>query len=128
MLPGYIDAHTHLTMDHDDNWEKAFYETTLRSVPEQAFHAGANARATLRAGVTTVRDVGSSDFIDVALRNAIKDGLTDGPTMFVVGHAIDRPVVTATARRCRPIACSRPARWKASATVRNPAAWPCASR
>ena len=88
LIPGYIDAHTHITMDHDDNWEKAFYETTLRSVAEQSFHAGANARATLRAGVTTVRDVGSSDFIDVALRNAINDGLTEGPRMFVVGHAI----------------------------------------
>ncbi|HEY8011845.1 MAG TPA: amidohydrolase family protein [Rudaea sp.] len=88
LVPGYIDAHTHITSDHDDNWAKAFYEDTLRSVPEQAFHAGANARTTLRAGVTTVRDVGSSDFIDVALRNAIKDGLAEGPTMFVVGHAI----------------------------------------
>jgi imidazolonepropionase-like amidohydrolase len=88
LVPGYIDAHTHITGDHDDNWEKAFYENTLRSAPEQAFHAEANARKTLRAGVTTVRDVGSSDFIDVALRNAINDGLAEGPSMLVVGHAI----------------------------------------
>lgn len=88
LVPGYIDAHTHITQDHDDNWAKAFYEDTLRSVPEQSFHAEANARATLRAGVTTVRDVGSENFVDVALRNAIKDGLAEGPTMFVVGHAI----------------------------------------
>jgi imidazolonepropionase-like amidohydrolase len=88
LVPGYIDAHTHLTFDHDDNWEKAFYENTLRSVPEQAFHAEANARRTLRAGVTTARDVGSSDFIYVALRNAINDGLAEGPRMLVAGHAI----------------------------------------
>ena len=88
LVPGYIDAHTHITQDHDDNWEKAFYEGTLRSAVEQSFHAEANARATLRAGVTTVRDVGSSDFIDVALRNAIRDGLAEGPQMLVVGHAI----------------------------------------
>ena len=88
LVPGYIDAHTHITFDHDDNWEKAFYENTLRSVPEQAFHAEANARRTLRAGVTTARDVGSSDFIDVALRNAINDGLAEGPRLLVAGHAI----------------------------------------
>jgi imidazolonepropionase-like amidohydrolase len=88
LVPGYIDAHTHITGDHDDNWEKAFYENMLRSAPEQAFHAEANARKTLRAGVTTVRDVGSSDFLDIALRNAINDGLAEGPRMLVVGHAI----------------------------------------
>jgi len=88
LVPGYIDAHTHITFDHDDNWEKAFYENTLRSVPEQAFHAEANARRALRAGVTTARDVGSSDFIDVALRNAINDGLAEGPRLLVAGHAI----------------------------------------
>jgi imidazolonepropionase-like amidohydrolase len=88
LVPGYIDAHTHLAFDHDDEWAKAFYENTLRSVPEQAFHAEANARRTLRAGVTSARDVGSSDFIDVALRNAINDGLAEGPRMLVAGHAI----------------------------------------
>ena len=88
LVPGFIDAHTHITQDHDDNWEKAFYESTLRSPVEQSFHAEANARKTLRAGVTTVRDVGSNDFIDVALRNAINDGLAEGPRMLVVGHAI----------------------------------------
>ncbi|HEY6940268.1 metal-dependent hydrolase family protein [Dokdonella sp.] len=88
LVPGFIDAHTHLTMDHDDNWEKAFYENTLRSSVEQSYHAEANARATLRAGVTTVRDVGGADFIDVALRNAIRDGLAEGPTIVAAGHAI----------------------------------------
>jgi imidazolonepropionase-like amidohydrolase len=88
LLPGYIDAHTHITSDHDDDWAKGFYEGTLRSAVEQAYHAEANARTTLRAGVTTVRDVGSGDFIDVALRNAIHDHLAQGPTIVAAGHAI----------------------------------------
>ena len=88
LLPGFIDAHTHITQDHNDNWAQGFYENTLRSAVEQSFHAGANARITLRAGVTTIRDVGSNDFIDVALRNAIQDHLAQGPTIIAAGHAI----------------------------------------
>jgi len=60
----------------------------LRSSVEQSFHAESNARITLRAGVTTIRDVGSSDFIDVALRNAINDHLVQGPRIIAAGHAI----------------------------------------
>ena len=88
LLPGFIDAHTHITQDHNDNWAQGFYENTLRSPVEQSYHAAANARITLRAGVTTIRDVGSSDFIDVALRNAIQDHLVQGPTIIAAGHAI----------------------------------------
>lgn len=88
LMPGIIDAHTHLTGDHDDNWAQGFYEGMLRFPVEQSFHAARNAKATLQAGVTTVRDVGAADFIDVALRNAIKDGITEGPRMLVAGHAI----------------------------------------
>jgi imidazolonepropionase-like amidohydrolase len=88
LLPGFIDAHTHLTMDHDDDWSKGFYEGMLRFPVEQSYHAARNALATLRAGVTTVRDVGGSDFIDVALRNAINEHIMQGPRMLVAGHAI----------------------------------------
>ena len=88
LLPGFIDAHTHITLDHDDNWAQGFYEGMLRFPVEQSFHAARNAKVTLQAGVTTARDVGSSDFIDVALRNAINQGLTEGPRMLVAGHAI----------------------------------------
>ena len=88
LLPGFIDAHTHITQDHNDNWAQGFYENTLRSPVEQSYHAEANARITLRAGVTTIRDVGSNDFIDVALRNAIGDHLAQGPTIIAAGHAI----------------------------------------
>src|SRR3546814_6978576 len=82
-MPGIIDAHTHLTYDHVDNWAQGFYEGMLRFPVEQSFHAARNAKLTLQAGVTTVRDVGAADFIDIALRNAINDGLTQDPRMLV---------------------------------------------
>lgn len=88
LLPGFIDAHTHISSDHDDEWARAFYENTLRAPAEQAFHAARNARATLRAGFTTVREVGGPDFVDIALRNAINDHLAEGPRMLTAGHAI----------------------------------------
>ncbi len=88
LLPGFIDAHTHVTEDHNDNWAQGFYESMLRSPVEQSYHAQRNARTTLRAGVTTIRNVGSDDFIDVALRNAINDHLVEGPRIIAAGHAI----------------------------------------
>ncbi|MET0814534.1 MAG: amidohydrolase family protein, partial [Pseudoxanthomonas sp.] len=88
LVPGYIDAHTHISYDHDDDWAQGFYEGMLRFPVEQSFHAGSNARATLMAGVTTAREVGAGDFIDVALRNAIEAGLTEGPRLLVAGHAL----------------------------------------
>jgi imidazolonepropionase-like amidohydrolase len=88
LVPGYIDAHTHVTGDHEDDWAKGFYEGMLRLPVENSFHAARNAQVTLQAGVTTVRDVGSSDFMDIALRNAIAQGLVQGPRIVAAGHAI----------------------------------------
>jgi imidazolonepropionase-like amidohydrolase len=88
LLPGAIDAHVHLTYDHDDDWNQGFYQGMLRFPVEQSFHAARNARVTLQAGVTTARNVGAADFIDVALRNAIEQGLVDGPRLLVAGHSI----------------------------------------
>jgi imidazolonepropionase-like amidohydrolase len=88
LLPGAIDAHVHLTYDHADDWAQGFYEDMLRFPVEQSFHAARNAKVTLDAGVTTARNVGASDFIDVALRNAIEQGLVDGPRLVVAGNAI----------------------------------------
>lgn len=88
LLPGFIDAHVHIADDHNDNWAEGFYEGMLRFPVEQSFHAARNAKVTLEAGFTTVRNVGASDFVDVALRNAINDGLVEGPRMLVAGHAI----------------------------------------
>ncbi len=88
LLPGFIDAHVHIADDHDDDWAAGIYNTMLRFPAEQAFHAAHNAKVTLEAGVTTVRVVGAADFVDVALRNAINEGLAEGPRMLVAGHAI----------------------------------------
>ena len=59
LLPGFIDAHTHIAGDYYEGWADAFYGDTLRSVPEQSFHALRNARALLMAGVTSLREVGT---------------------------------------------------------------------
>lgn len=88
LLPGFIDAHTHLTMDFDPDFDGARLKGLELTPAEQAIHAAANAKVTLLAGFTTVRDVGSNDFVDVALRNAIRDGITPGPRMLVAVTAI----------------------------------------
>jgi imidazolonepropionase-like amidohydrolase len=88
LVPGFIDAHTHIAGDYDESWTRGFYNSMMRLPVEQAFHAQRNAQATLRAGVTTVREVGAADFIDVALRNAIAQGYAEGPHMLVSVHAI----------------------------------------
>ncbi len=71
LLPGFIDAHTHLTMMYSDDWKQNTLDGLQKTIAEQALDASANARVTLMAGFTTVRDVGSRDYLDVGLRNAI---------------------------------------------------------
>ena len=88
LLPGAIDAHVHLTYDHHENWAQGFYEGMLTFPVEQSFHAARNARVTLQAGVTTARNVGATDFVDVALRNAIEKGLVEGPRLQAAAHSI----------------------------------------
>jgi imidazolonepropionase-like amidohydrolase len=88
LLPGLIDAHTHLTGESSDNWYKDTVDGQRRTVAEQALYAAEYARRTLQAGFTTVRDVGSSDYIDVGLRNAINAGISPGPRMLVAVHAL----------------------------------------
>src|SRR5712671_487007 len=65
LLPGFMDAHTHLTMMYSDDWKQNLIDGLQKTVAERALDASANARITLMAGFTTVRDVGSSDFLDV---------------------------------------------------------------
>jgi imidazolonepropionase-like amidohydrolase len=88
LLPGFIDAHTHLTSMYSEDWRQAELDTLQKTIAEQALDSTANARATLMAGFTTVRDVGSHNYLDVALRNAIRDGVVPGPRMLVTVHAI----------------------------------------
>ena len=88
LLPGFIDAHTHLSEEGSDNWNQGVLDGLRKSPAEQALDASVYARKTLLAGFTTVRDVGSRDFVSVALRNAIRDGKIVGPRMLVAVHAI----------------------------------------
>lgn len=88
LLPGFIDAHTHLTMDFDPDYNGARLNGLSRTVPEDAIRSTVNARKTLMAGFTTVRDVGSENFLDIGLRNSINAGIVPGPRMLVAVHAI----------------------------------------
>src|SRR3984893_9471231 len=80
-LPGLIDVHTHLTGDP----RSSGFQGLGISVPREAITGVKNARLTLRAGFTTVRNVGASGFTDVALRDGINDGDVEGPRMRVSG-------------------------------------------
>ena len=83
ILPGLIDAHTHLTTD-----PKFGYDRLAVSVPRETLIGAKNARVTLQAGFTTVRNVGASGYSDVALRDAINAGDVPGPRMLVSGPAL----------------------------------------
>ena len=86
VLPGLMDAHTHLTIDQRNQDPLAELEHTAA---ERAFGSIPNARAVLLAGFTTVRDVGSyRALVDVALRDAINRGDVIGPRMYVAGAYI----------------------------------------
>lgn len=88
LLPGFIDAHTHLSFDFNPDYNGDALLSLQRPISEKAIRATANARKTVMAGFTTVRDVGSADFIDVGLRNAINAGIVPGPRMLVSVHAL----------------------------------------
>lgn len=89
VLPGLIDSHTHLSDTLQSNNPA---EPLLHSAEDIAFMAARNARDTLNAGFTTVRDVGTfRAFGDVALRNAIDGGLIEGPRMAVAGAYLTVP-------------------------------------
>jgi imidazolonepropionase-like amidohydrolase len=83
VLPGLIDAHTHLTME-----PRFGYERLAISVPREALIGAKNARLTLLAGFTTARNVGARGFTDVALRDAIDAGDVPGPRLLVSGPAL----------------------------------------
>jgi imidazolonepropionase-like amidohydrolase len=84
VLPGLIDAHTHLTGDPRNSG----YQSLGVSVPREALTGAKNARVTLLAGFTTVRNVGAGGYTDVALRDAINAGDVPGPRMLVSGPAL----------------------------------------
>src|SRR5690349_16111449 len=87
LMPGFIDAHTHIigrVLGDPERSEAATHDYTSFG----AILATRNAERTLLAGFTTIRNVGASDFDDMAIRKAINDGWIIGPRMITAGHAI----------------------------------------
>jgi imidazolonepropionase-like amidohydrolase len=92
LSPGFMDGHTHLAHDFTD-YKKERSEQIDLNVSEKALRATRHARATLEAGFTTVRDLGSrfpgsKEMVDVALRNSINQGYIVGPRMLVATFGI----------------------------------------
>lgn len=83
-LPGLIDAHTHLT----SNALRRGYQTLGDSTPRRTVVGVMNARTTLEAGFTTIRNVGAGGFADVALRDGVDAGEIPGPRMQVSGPSL----------------------------------------
>ncbi len=83
VLPGLIDAHTHITFSPNFG-----YSRLAISVPREALTGARNAKVTLEAGFTTIRNVGASGYADVALRDAVNAGDVPGPRMLVSGPAL----------------------------------------
>ena len=84
LVPGLIDCHVHLIGGEELTPYQALQETAARA----AIEGVANAKKTLDAGFTTVRDLGARDFADVALRDAIAAGRVPGPRMLVAVKSI----------------------------------------
>jgi imidazolonepropionase-like amidohydrolase len=85
VMPGLIDLHTHITSDPS----RGFTESQFRNYPGHSAIVGTkNARITLLAGFTTIQNVGAREFADIALRDAINNGIVPGPRIFTAGKAI----------------------------------------
>jgi imidazolonepropionase-like amidohydrolase len=84
-LPGLIDAHVHLCLDGSPD-----PITTLikESIPMTTIKMAQHAQSTLEAGVTTIRDMGGREYIDLAIRDSIESGLLNGPRMICSGKIV----------------------------------------
>jgi imidazolonepropionase-like amidohydrolase len=92
-LPGLIDVHTHMTMYTDETpggppFEPMLKQLTSNPPAVEVFLARKGAMRTLEAGVTTVRDLGADQYMDIAMRDLINRGEMIGPRMFVVGYGL----------------------------------------
>ena len=85
VLPGLIDMHVHLTNQSSNN---AYMERVTLNSADYAIRATKHAESTLLAGFTTVRNLGDSDSVTIALRNAINNGIVVGPRIFSSGQTI----------------------------------------
>jgi imidazolonepropionase-like amidohydrolase len=86
VLPGLIDSHVHLSSDKAG--QEGLLESLTNSVPYFAYEAAVNARKTLDAGFTTVRNLGNRDGVTLALRDAIEAGKVPGPRILDAGSGI----------------------------------------
>jgi imidazolonepropionase-like amidohydrolase len=88
-LPGLIDAHTHMTIYTDETpGEPMLKQLTSNPPAVELFLARKGAMRTLEAGVTTVRDLGADQYLDIAMRDLINRGEMTGPRMFVCGYGL----------------------------------------
>lgn len=85
VLPGLIDCHVHLCLDGSPD---PMSRLLTESVPVVALKMARNARLTLEGGMTTIRDLGGRDYVDLAIRDGIRSGLIPGPRMLCSGKAI----------------------------------------
>jgi imidazolonepropionase-like amidohydrolase len=90
LLPGLIDCHTHIMARFDDSDDGYVLGLATKSQAFRALEGAYDARITLQAGYTTIRDVENegSDYADIALRDAVNQGLAEGPRMQVATRAI----------------------------------------
>jgi imidazolonepropionase-like amidohydrolase len=88
-LPGLIDVHTHMTIYTDETPGIPMLKQITANAPAtEVFLARKGALRVLEAGVTTVRDLGSDQYMDIAMRDLINQGEMIGPRMFVVGYGL----------------------------------------
>lgn len=85
LVPGLIDCHVHLTSTGDPQELAA---QRLEPLALRAWKAAKNAAATVRAGITTVRDLGAADYLNIHLAKAIDAGLIEGPRVLAAGYGI----------------------------------------
>ena len=85
ILPGLIDCHVHLCLDGSPD---PMTSISKDSTPQLTLKAAHHARQTLEAGVTTVRDMGGRDYVDLAIRDGIESGLLEGPRMICSGRLV----------------------------------------
>jgi imidazolonepropionase-like amidohydrolase len=89
-IPGMIDVHTHMTYYWDSTSGTDPWRQPQRTPAQTVELARANLLRTLETGVTTVRDLGSSNYMDIALRDSINKAGWIGPRMFVAGYGLSR--------------------------------------
>jgi len=119
-------AHPHDLREHADYYKDDFV-SRHRPATEQAFYAASYAKRLLEAGFTTVRDLGSSDLLDVGLRNAIKAD-SSGPRMLVAVHSLSATGGHGTVTALRPTVSSRGRSTTGCATAPTTASRRCACR